>query len=96
VLAQGDKDLYENRLPETAYQRTWQRIQQGDGFLARYARSEGRLLDITHTLFHTNVWSDDVCFLQDLFAAENARGHGVAQALIKRVEQSASDRGGAR
>lgn len=96
VLAQGYKTFYEASLPESAYQRTWQRIQQGDDVFAWCARSEGRLLGITHFLFHANVWSADVCYLQDLFVDENARGRGVAQALIERVAQSAHEHGARR
>ena len=69
VLAQGYKTFYETSLPEAAYQQTWQRIRQGEGIFAWCARGDGQLLGITHYLFHSNVWSADVCYLQDLFVA---------------------------
>lgn len=95
-LAQGYKTFYETSLPESAYQNTWQRIQRGDGVWAWCARSQGQLLGITHFLFHASSWSADVCYLQDLFVAESARGQGVARALIARVARSARERGAPR
>ena len=38
VLAQGYKTFYETNLPESAYQHTWPRIQQGDGVFGWCAR----------------------------------------------------------
>ena len=96
VLAQGYKTFYETSLPDAAYQQTWRRIQDGDGIFAWCARRDGRLLGITHYLFHPSAWSAEVCYLQDLFVAEAARGQGVAQALIERVAQAARERGAPR
>ena len=43
----------------------------------------GRLLGLTHYVFHPNLWRDEgVCYLQDLFTSAEARGRGVAQALL--------------
>ena len=40
-------------------------------------------------LFHAQTWSPDCCYLQDLFTAEDARGQGVATALIDAVAEAA-------
>ncbi len=93
VLAQAYKTFYETSLPEEAYQQTWQRILRGEGVFAWCVRAQGQLLGIAHYVFHTNVWSAEVCYLQDLFVLESARGQGVAQALIEKVAQSARERG---
>jgi GNAT superfamily N-acetyltransferase len=47
---------------------------------------------IAHYLFHTNVWTQRVCYLQDLFVDPLARGRGVARALIEAVAEVARDR----
>ena len=54
-----------------------------------------RLLGLAHYVFHPNLWRDEgVCYLQDLFTAGDARGRGVARALIEAVYAEA-DRHGA-
>lgn len=92
-LAQGYKTFYETELPQSAYQQTWLRLQRGEGVHALAARVGGQLLGITHYLFHASTWSADVCYLQDLFVDEAARGQGVARALIEQVARVAGERG---
>jgi len=53
-------------------------------------------LAIAHYLFHTSVWAPKVCYLQDLFVAEGARGLGVGGALIEAVAGEARTAGAAR
>ena len=64
------------------------------------ARQDGergaRLVGIAHYFFHANVWRDDVCYLQDLFVDEAARGLGAARALIDAVADAARRRGASR
>src|SRR5271167_581050 len=46
------------------------------------AESGGRLLGLTHYLFHrSTTMIEPVCYLQDLFTAGAARGKGVGRAL---------------
>jgi len=53
---------------------------------ALVAESDGRLLGITHYLYHrSTVAIGPICYLQDLFTVESARGKGVARALINAV-----------
>jgi GNAT superfamily N-acetyltransferase len=57
---------------------------------ALVAESEGRLLGLTHYLFHRSTTAiEPSCYLQDLFTAEAARGKGVASALIYAVYERA-------
>ncbi len=45
------------------------------------AEADGRLVGLTHYVFHPNLWRDEgVCYLQDLFTAPEARGRGIARA----------------
>ena len=96
VLATGYNDFYETVWPLDIYDRVWRRLQAGEGAHALGARLDGRLVGIAHYLFHANVWRDDVCYLQDLFTDETARGQGVALALIDAVAAEARRRGASR
>lgn len=60
---------------------------------ALVAEHAGRLLGLTHYLFHRSTTHlAPVCYLQDLFTLEAARGQGVGRALIKAVcERAAAD-----
>ena len=70
---------------------TWARF--FDGYEPVYglvAESGGGLLGLTHYLFHrSTTLIEPVCYLQDLFTAEAARGKGVGRALIMRVYHEA-------
>jgi GNAT superfamily N-acetyltransferase len=57
---------------------------------ALVAQSGGQLLGLTHYLFHRSTTAiEPVCYLQDLFTDEAARGKGVGRALINGVYQQA-------
>jgi GNAT superfamily N-acetyltransferase len=61
------------------------------------AESGGRLLGLTHYLYHRSTTAiEPVCYLQDLFTVEAARGKGVGGALIKEVYQQARAAGAPR
>ena len=92
-LARGYKAFYESVLPDAAYERTWQRLLQRDGIHGLGAWLDGRLVGITHFLFHTGIWSPRACYLEDLFVAPAARGRGVARALIEAVAAEAREAG---
>ncbi|MBI1776779.1 MAG: GNAT family N-acetyltransferase [Proteobacteria bacterium] len=95
-LARGYKTFYETELPPSRYEATWQRLLRGDGIYGVGAHLDGALVGIAHYLFHAHVWMDDICYLQDLFVDERARGRGVARALIERVAEAARQRGAPR
>ena len=85
VLARGYKAFYRTELADEDYERTWQALLAGERVHGLGARLDGRLVGIAHYLFHAQTWSPDCCYLQDLFTAEDARGRGVATALIEAV-----------
>ena len=54
------------------------------------AECGGQLLGLTHYLFHRSTTAiEPVCYLQDLFTVESARGKGVGRALIDGVYEQA-------
>ena len=64
---------------------------------ALVAESEGRLLGLTHYLFHRSTTAiAPNCYLQDLFTAPDYRGHGIGRALIMRVYEIAKEAGSKR
>ncbi len=59
------------------------------------AEQDGKLVGLTHYLFHRHGWSiEKVCYLQDLYADLNVRGTGVGRKLIEGV-YAAADAAGA-
>ena len=61
------------------------------------AESDGQLLGLTHYLFHRSTTAiESVCYLQDLFTSNAARGRGIGRALINRVYEQARLAGSSR
>jgi GNAT superfamily N-acetyltransferase len=61
------------------------------------AASDGQLLGLTHYLFHRSTTAvEPVCYLQDLFTSNTARGRGIGRALINRVYEQARLAGSSR
>ncbi|MGK5520998.1 GNAT family N-acetyltransferase [Micromonospora sp. URMC 107] len=89
----GYNAFYGRTWPADRYDRAWQEFRRGDRVRALGARLDGRLVGIAHFLVHASTTSPDVCYLQDLFTAPEARGRGVARALIGAVGAWASDQG---
>jgi GNAT superfamily N-acetyltransferase len=61
------------------------------------AESHGKLIGLAHYIFHRSTTAiGPNCYLQDLFTAPEARGKGVASALIKEVYEQAKITGSPR
>jgi GNAT superfamily N-acetyltransferase len=77
---------------------TWARFFDGyEPVHALVAESEGRLLGLTHYLFHRSTTAiEPTCYLQDLFTSEATRVKGVGRALINGVYAQAKLAGSSR
>ncbi|MFE1438830.1 GNAT family N-acetyltransferase [Streptomyces sp. NPDC058739] len=96
-LARGYKEFYATETTDEEYETAWRRLLAGTEVHGLGARTpDGRLVGITHYLFHASCWMPDSCYLQDLFVAGSARGQGVARALIEAVAARARERGASR
>lgn len=83
-------------LPQPFFDAVFARLMAGlpQDFHALVAAQGDRLLGLTHYVFHPHLWfAEGVCYLQDLFTHEAARGRGVGRALIEAV-YAAADRAG--
>ncbi|HEV3420235.1 MAG TPA: GNAT family N-acetyltransferase [Candidatus Acidoferrum sp.] len=78
-------------LPLEITRMTWSRFFDAyEPVHALVAETDGQLLGLTHYLFHRSTISiAPVCYLQDLFTSEAARGKGVGRALIHGVYEQA-------
>jgi len=74
---------------------SWTRfLDPNEPMFASVAEMDGRIVGLVHYLYHRNTsMIDDVCYLQDLFTASEARGLGVGRALIEYVYEEAAKAG---
>ena len=74
---------------------TWKRIHDpAEPVHALVAEEGGKLVGIVHFLYHRSTLAiAPICYLQDLFTAPEARGRGVARALIEAVYERARGAG---
>jgi GNAT superfamily N-acetyltransferase len=95
TLWRGYQVFYKTDLPDVVTETTWTRFFAPDEPVhALVAAADGTLLGLVHYLFHRSTWMvEPVCYLQDLFTAEAARGQGVGRALIGAVYKAASAEG---
>jgi GNAT superfamily N-acetyltransferase len=85
-------------LPPEITETTWHRFfDDEEPVHALVADVDGQLVGLAHYLFHRSTISiGPICYLQDLFTSETARGQGVATQLVERVSSGARARGAKR
>ena len=96
VLWTGYLEFYETSVAEEVYQETFRRLLMDDPheFNGLVAERDGRLIGVTHYLFHRHAWKiENVVYLQDLFVSKDARGTGAGRALIEAVYAEADKAG---
>ena len=88
--------FYDTTRPPEIYDLYFERLIGADpqDFNALVAEADGTLVGLAHYLFHRHGWSvENTCYLQDLYAAPDARGKGVGRALIEAVYAEADAAG---
>ena len=85
-------------LPEEITQATWSRFfDSNEPVHALVAESSGRIIGLAHYLFHRSTTQlGHICYLQDLFTVEEARGKGIGRGLIEAVYARAREAGAKR
>lgn len=94
-LWQGYLTFYKASLSADISDTTFARLTGGaepmGGFVAE---RDGKLIGIVHWVIHRSTWNiKNICYLQDLFTAPEARGTGAGRALIEAVKQMAQAKG---
>ena len=106
-LRAGDKDIwaplwraylafYKTELPVEIYDLTFDRYCDATrpDMCAWLALDDGRAVGLVHAIAHPHGWrAEPVTYLQDLFTTPEARGKGVARALIETVYADADTAG---
>ncbi|MDT7785787.1 MAG: hypothetical protein QOF58_4206 [Pseudonocardiales bacterium] len=91
-LFEGYNTFYERTLAPEIYDEKLAMFLRDESIHALCARDENTIVGITHFFRHPSTSGPDVCYLQDLFTAPEARGRGVGRALIEAVTEWASQR----
>ena len=94
-LWQGYLTFYKASLAPETTDTTFARLTGGaepmGGFIAL---RDGEAVGIVNYVLHRTTWSPkQICYLQDLFTSEAARGGGVGRKLIEAVRQMAEKKG---
>ncbi len=82
--------FYKAEVPARVTATLWARVLDPafpvNGLVAEGA--DGTLLGLCHYVLHPHTWSaDPVCYLEDLFTTQTARGRGVGRSLIRHLEE---------
>lgn len=99
ALWNGYLTFYETDLDDSITAATFARLTDPDvdihGAIAR--DEHGTAVGIVHWLTHSATWTTtNYCYLEDLFVAPDARGHGTGRALIEHVRDWAKQNGSAK
>ena len=82
-------------LPEEITRATWERFfDASEPVMAIVAEEAGYLVGLSHYVLHRSTTRlHEICYLQDLFTAEHARGRGIGRRLIEAVYEAARGAG---
>jgi GNAT superfamily N-acetyltransferase len=88
--------FYGAELPDEIYRTTFGRLVDPavTDYWGLIAERRGDAVGLVHYIFHRHGWRiEPVCYLQDLYVAEAARGSGAGRALIEGVYAKADEAG---
>jgi len=89
-------EFYDSSVEEAVYTSSFARLLGDDpqDYCGLVAELDGRLVGLTHYLFHRHGWKiENTCYLQDLYAKPDVRGCGIGRALIEGVYKAADAAG---
>ncbi|NNE87713.1 MAG: GNAT family N-acetyltransferase [Silicimonas sp.] len=95
-LWHGYLAFYDTELPDKMYDLQFERLLSDNphDFHGLIAEVDGKQIGLAHFVYHRHGWrTDDVCYLQDLYADPSVRGKGVGRALIEAVYAAADSAG---
>ena len=97
-LWRGYCDYYKAQISEEVTSRTWKRILDPDSaVMCVVAEVEGQVYGFANCVVHENTWETQaVCYLEDLFVAPAARGHGIGRSLLEWLRNAMRAEGWAR
>jgi GNAT superfamily N-acetyltransferase len=96
VLWRAYLDFYSTTLPDAVYATAFARLVDPDvtDYHGLLAVRDGTPVGLAHFIYHRHGWQpEDVCYLQDLYVAPDARGSGAGRALIEAVCAAADANG---
>jgi len=102
VLWEGYNSFYgregDTALPTEIVAMTWSRFFDSyEPIHAIVAVNSNKMVGLVHYLFHRSTINiEPVCYIQDLFTAESARGKGIGHALIDSASEHARSVGAKR
>lgn len=94
ALWKGYLNFYGTDLDEAVTLATWRRVLSPDSSLfCRLAESEQGVVGFAICVLHEGTWvTAPLCYLEDLFVADAARGKGAGRALIEAIIDEARDK----
>ena len=97
-LWRGYCDFYSASVSDEVTSRTWKRILDPDSaVMCVVAEVDGQVRGFANCVVHEATWeTQPICYLEDLYVAPGARGHGVGAALIEWLRNAMRAEGWAR
>jgi len=95
-LWQGYLTFYETELAPEITEETWNRLILPSGNINGLGAvsDTGELIGFTHYLLHGGTWGPGpICYLEDLYVSEAARGTGTGRALIETLAEKGREGG---